>query len=127
MTVGQPPGDAAAPVVAGEMEACVAMAASRRDRHRVVHQAIDVVMRGLARIRPRARRIAALGRRYRAIAGIPQRLDLRAPAMHGLGKAVQQQHQRRAGFAGDESIEGEVGGNRKLLMFDHGGDLKKGI
>jgi len=29
--------------------------------------------------------------------------------MHGFRKAVQQQHQRRAGFAGGEGVEGEAG------------------
>ena len=78
-----------------------------------------MIIRGVARIRPRARRIAALARGHRAIARGSKRRRLCAPAMHGFGKAVQQQHQRRAGFAGGEGIEGEVRGNRKFFKSDH--------
>ena len=68
IAIGQRPGDAAAPVVADEMKAAVAVAAGRDDRHRIVHQPVDVIIRGVAGVRPRARRIAALARRHRAIA-----------------------------------------------------------
>ncbi len=94
MAVGEAPGDAAAPVVTGEMKARVAISARGRDRHRVVHQAVDQVMRKFAGIRPGAGRIAALARRDGAIAHVAQRRDLRAPAVHRFRKAVQQQHQR---------------------------------
>jgi len=65
-------------------------------RHGVVHQAVDQVMRKLARIGPGARRIAALARRNGAIAHVAEGCDLRAPAMHRFRKAVQQQGQWRA-------------------------------
>jgi len=104
--------------MADQMEAALAVAAGGCDRHRVVHQPLDIVIRGIARVRPRAGRIAALARRHRAIAGIGQRFQLRAPAMHGLGKAVQQQHQRRISLAGNEGVEGEVRGDGDVL--EHG-------
>ena len=118
--VGQRPADAAAPVVPGEMKAAVAMARGRHDRHRIVHQAVDVIIRGLSRIRPRARRIAALARRDRAIAGRRQRLDLRLPAPHRFRKAVQQQHQRRIGRTRDQGVEGEGGGKGDPGEGGHG-------
>ena len=45
ITIGQCPGDAAAPVMAREMEAPLGVARGRDDRHRVVHQAVDVIAR----------------------------------------------------------------------------------
>ncbi len=36
-TIGQRPGNAAAPVMAGEMKAAVAVTGCRDDRHRIVH------------------------------------------------------------------------------------------
>src|SRR5258705_8930733 len=105
------------------MKTLVAITKGCDDRPRIVHQAIDVIMRGIARIGPRACRIAALAWRDRAIAGITQRLDLRAPAMHRFGKAMQQQHQWRARRTGDEGVEGEVRGNPDCLEFGHGSDF----
>ena len=64
----------------------------------------------VARIGPRARRIAALARRNRAIARTGKRIHLRPPALHRFGKTVQQQHQRRARLACDQSVESEGGG-----------------
>ena len=54
IAVGQRPGDAAAPVVAGEMKARVAIAAAADDRHRIVHQAVDVIVGGYSRASGRA-------------------------------------------------------------------------
>ena len=108
VAVGDAPGDAAAPVVAHEMKARLAIARGRRDRHGVVHQAVDQIVRKLTRIRPGARRIAALARRNGAIAHVAESRDLRAPAMHRFRKAVQQQHQRRPGCAGGDGIEDEM-------------------
>jgi hypothetical protein len=53
--VGERPGDAAAPVVTDQMETAVAIARCGDDRHRVVHQPVDMVIRGVGGIRPRAR------------------------------------------------------------------------
>jgi hypothetical protein len=39
--------------------------------------------------------------------------------MHRFRKAVQQQHQRRAGFAGGEGIEGKAGCNRDFFKLGH--------
>ena len=64
-------------------------------------------MRKFTRIRPGARRIAALARRNGAIAHVAEGRDLRAPAMHRFRKAVQQQHQRRAGRARRDGVERE--------------------
>ena len=97
--------------MAGEMEARFAIACGLNDRHRIVHQPVDVIIGGVADIRPRARPSSRAGSALRAIAGLGQRFHLRAPAMHGFGKAVQQQHQRRARFAGGEGVEGEGGGD----------------
>ncbi len=108
VAVGDAPGDAAAPVVAHEMKARLAIARGRRDRHGVVHQTVDQIVRKLARIRPRARRITALARRNGAIAHVTEAGDLRAPAMHRFRKAVQQQDQRRPRYAGGDGIEGEM-------------------
>ncbi len=108
VAVGDAPGDAAAPIVAHEMKARLAIARGGCDRHGVVHQAVDQVMRKLTRIRPGARRIAALARRYGAIAHVAESRDLRAPAMHRFRKAVQQQHQRRPGRAGGDGVEDEM-------------------
>jgi hypothetical protein len=96
--------------VADQMKAALATAARRDDRHRVVHQPVDAIVRGVARVRPRTGRIAALARRHGAVARRRQCRHLRAPAVHRFGKAVQQQHQRRAGLAGDQRVEGEGGG-----------------
>jgi lysophospholipase L1-like esterase len=79
-----------------------------------------MIIRRLRGIGPRARRIAALARCERAIAFICQRRDLRVPAMHRFRKAVQQQHQRRAGLADGEDIEGQAGRNRDLFELGHG-------
>jgi hypothetical protein len=107
--IRQRPRDTAAPVVADEMKAVFAIARCGDDRHRIVHQALDMIVRGIADVRPRAGRITALTRRNGAIAGGGKRFYLRAPAIHGLRKAVQQQHQRCTGFARDERVEGETG------------------
>ncbi len=68
-----------------------------------------MIIGGVARVRPRARRIAPLARRDGAIARSRKCFYLRAPAMHGFRKAVQQQHQRCTGFARDERVKGETG------------------
>jgi hypothetical protein len=39
--------------------------------------------------------------------------------MHRFGKAMQQQHQRRAALAGREGIEGQAGGNGDLFWCRH--------
>jgi hypothetical protein len=105
--------------VADEMKAAIAIAASCHDRHRIVRQAVDMIIGGIARVRPRARRIAALTRRHRAIARARKCCHLCAPAMHGFGKAVQQQHQRRTRFAGDEGVEGQSRGGRDFFEAGH--------
>ena len=115
IAVGQRPGDAAAPIMAGEMKARFAVTRGRDDRHRIVHQPVDVIARMIARIGPRAGRIAALARRHRAIAHVGQGGDLRVPAMHRFRKAVQQQHQRRAVLARDQRVEGRGEGRRKSV------------
>ena len=100
------------------MKARLAITRCGHDRHRVVHQALDVVVGDVARIRPRARRIAALARRNGAIARRRKGGYLRAPAMHGFGEAVQEEDQWRAGIAGGEGVEGEGGGD--LGKLRHG-------
>ena len=122
-TIGQRPGNAAAPVVADQMEAAIAVAAGRNDRHRIVHQAFDMIIRGVIGVRPRAGRIAALARSHRAIAGGGEGGHLCAPAMHGFRKAVQQQHQRRPGFAADEGVERQTGCDGDLFELGHGSHL----
>ena len=117
--VGQRPGDAAAPVVAGEMEAAVGITRGRHDRHRIFHQPIDEIIGGIVWIRPRARRVAALAWCHGAIAGRGQRFHLRVPAMHRFRKAVQQQHQRRVWLARDNGVEGEGGGDGDLRERGH--------
>ena len=111
VSIGERPGDAAAPIMAGEMKAFVAVAQGRNDRHRVVHQAVDVIMRRVARVGPGAFRIAALTWRDGAMAHVGERAHLRTPAVHRFRKAVQQQHQRRAGLARDQRVEDEGGRN----------------
>ena len=96
ITIGDAPGDAAAPVVADEMKAPAGVAAGGGDGHGVADELVEFVVRGVGGVGPRARRIAALARRDRAISGRGQRLDLRSPGVERFGKAVQQQHQRRA-------------------------------
>jgi hypothetical protein len=44
--------------------------------------------------------------------------------MHGFGKAVQQEHQRRTRLAGDEGIEGEAWGNGDFFELGHGDDSR---
>jgi hypothetical protein len=39
--------------------------------------------------------------------------------MHRFRKAVQQQHQRRTGFAGHEGVEGEIRSNADFLEMGH--------
>ena len=101
--------DRSAPVVADEMKALPAIARGRDNSHRIVHQPVDMIIGGVARVRPRARRVTALIGRHRAIARGRKCRHLRAPAMHGFRKAVQQQHQPRAGLAGDQRVKGETG------------------
>ena len=119
VAIGERPGDAAAPIMAGQMKAPVGIATGRDDRHRIVHQAVDVIARKIVRVGPRARRIAALARRDGAIAHVGQRSDLRAPAMHRFRKAVQQQHQRRSLVARGQRVEGEVRGDGDLGEGGH--------
>jgi hypothetical protein len=102
------------------VKARLAITRCGHDRHRVVHQALDVVVGDVARIRPRARRIAALARRNGAIARRRKGGYLRAPAMHGFGEAVQEEDQWRAGIAGGEGVEGEGGGGGDLGKLRHG-------
>ena len=120
MAVGKAPGDAAAPVVADQMKPRIAIARGRHDRHRVVHQAVDQVMREFARVGPRARRIAALARCDSAVAHVAECRDLGAPAMHRVRKAVQQQHQRRTGLAGGDGVESEMRRDGDLFGSRHG-------
>jgi hypothetical protein len=91
------------------MKAAVAIAGRRDDRHRIVHQPLDMITGGVAGIRPRARQIAALARRNGAIARGCKGRHLRAPAMHGFGEAVEEQDQWRARFADGEGVEGQGG------------------
>ena len=53
MPIGERPADAAAPIVAGEMKSPLAMTRGCRYRHRIVHQPVDVIIRGVVGIRPR--------------------------------------------------------------------------
>nr|WP_283813557.1 hypothetical protein [Bradyrhizobium paxllaeri] len=119
VAISDAPGDAAAPIVAGEMKTRFAIARGRRDRQRIVHQSVDQVMRKFARIGAGARRIAALARRDGAITHVAERRDLRAPAMHRFRKAMQQQHQRRAGRAGRDGIEDEMWRDGDLFAVGH--------
>ena len=118
-SIRERPRDAAAPIMADEMEAAVAIAAGGDNRHRVVHQAVDVIVRGVAGGRARSRRIAALARRNRAIARGGEGGHLRAPAVHGFGEAVQQQDQRGVRSAGGEGVEGEAGDDGDLGEGGH--------
>ena len=125
--LGQRPGNAAAPVVPDEMEAAVAVAASGGDGHRVVHQAVDVIIGGVVWVGPRSGGIAALARSNRAITGGGEGGHLRAPAVHGFGEAVQQQHERRVRRAGGEGVEGEAGSYGDLRKVGHGGHLGNSV
>ena len=119
VAIGKRPGDAAAPIMAHEVKALIAIARCGDDRHRIIHQPVHVIVGRIARIGPRGRRIAALARRDRAIAHVRKRRDLRPPAMEGLGKAMQQQHQRRTALARDEGVEGEIGGDGDFVHARH--------
>jgi hypothetical protein len=111
--------------MADKVKTRVAIACGRDDRDRVIHQAVSQIVRKLAWIRPRAGRVTALARRNGAITHIAERRDLGAPAMHRFGKAVQQQHQRRAGLARDEGVEGEARGDGDLFLGRHAAILDR--
>jgi len=117
--VGKRPGDAAAPVVAGKMEAFAAVARRCDDRHRIIHQAVDVIARGIARIGARRCRVAALARGECAITHVGESDHLRAPAMHRFRKAMQQQHQRRTVISGGEHVEGQLRRDGDFLQGRH--------
>ena len=70
--VGDVPGEAAAPVVAGQMEAVRGLAEVRGNGERVGDQQVDAVFRMVGRIGPRLCRVAALVGRHGAIAGLPR-------------------------------------------------------
>jgi hypothetical protein len=70
------------------MEAPAVMAGGSRDLKGVGHQLVERIIRQLHRVGPRARRIAALIGRDRAIARRGQRRQCLAPAVARLGKAV---------------------------------------
>ena len=80
-----------------------------------------MVVRRIARIRPRTRRIApALVRRDSAIAHIAEGAELHAPAIHRFRKAMQQQYQRRATFAGGEGVSDFGSSNGTVNDFRRG-------
>jgi len=54
MAIGERPGDAAAPIMARKVKARLAIAAGSDDGKRILHQAVHVIARGIARIWPRA-------------------------------------------------------------------------
>ena len=90
MAVGDAPGDAAAPIMPDQMKAAIGAAARGRDVHGVGKQVVELIVRAVARVGPRARRVAALARRHRAIAGGGQRRQLCAPHVERFRKAMQQ-------------------------------------
>jgi hypothetical protein len=108
IAVRHTPRDAAAPVVPDQMKAPPAGAARLHDRNYVGDQSIEVIVRGLTRIGPRGRRIAALARRNRAETGLRQRRELPAPRVQRLGKAVQQDDERAVRRPRDQCIEHEA-------------------
>ena len=107
--------------MADKVNAAVAITGGGDDCHRIVHQPVDMIIGAVADVRARARRITTLARRHRAITRIRQRRHLRAPAMHGFRKAVQQEHQRRPGLASGKGVEGEGGGGSDFFEVGHGG------
>jgi hypothetical protein len=76
---------------------------------------IELIEFRIGRVGPRARRIAALARRDGAIACPRERGSLCVPGVKGLGKAVQQQHERAVLRAVDAHVELHARSGRNLL------------
>ena len=119
--IGDAPGDATAPVVADQMKAPACLSASHGNIHGVVDELVEFVVRGVGGVRPRAGRIAALVRRYRAIPRRRKRRDLRSPCVERFGEAVEEKHERAVGRAGGQCVEGEAGPGRDRSLLDHAG------
>src|ERR1700685_1339970 len=108
--VGDPPGDASAPIVADDMKTAASVTAFSRDGKRIFHQVIEAKICGLARIRPSTCRITALAWCYRAISRRRKLWHVRTPHMESFRKPMQEQHQRSVLGAANHHVEGEIRG-----------------
>jgi hypothetical protein len=117
---GDLPGEAASPVVPDQVEPARAVPHRRGQAERVPDQQFDVVVpRGVGRVGPRPGRIAALVRRDREVASLGQRRQLRVVEVPGDGEAVQREHQRRRGIAGDGHVEDQARPSLDPAEFHH--------
>ena len=115
--VGDPPRDAAAPVVTDEMKAHKSELGC--NLHRIVAELVEDVIIGVRRIGPGARRVAALAGCDDAITGARQRRALRTPVMERFRKTVQQEYGRALLWPVDQHVEGEARCSRDLAYLGH--------
>lgn len=97
--------EAAAPIVADQMEATAAMPGCGDDVECVAHQAVDAVGIEILRIGTGARRIASLVGSDREIARVGQGGNLAVPEMPRYAEAVQKQDRRLVKRARQGAIE----------------------
>lgn len=106
------PAHVAAPVVADQVERPPNRAGRVRQVEDVLDQPVDAVsVQAPGRVRPHPRRVAALVRGHRAIAGGAQCGDLVPPGVPALRVAVQEQDELAVGGAG--GVRGELARARR--------------
>ena len=122
MLVGDVPGEAAAPVVTGQMEAGRVFSEIGGNGKRVGDQQVDAVFRVVGRIGARLRRVAALVGCDGSVARVAKSFHLRVPEKAGDAEAVQHEDQGAVFGAGNGDVEGQAGFGLDVLGCEHRGD-----
>src|SRR5580704_5722568 len=116
MSRGDDPGEAAAPIVADQMEAAAAMPCCGDDVECVAHQAVDMVGIEILRIGTSAGRIASLVGGDREIARVGQCGNLAVPEMPRYAEAVEKQDRQPVRRARQRAVEFQA--RRRLDLAD---------
>jgi hypothetical protein len=106
--------------VSDQVKAARAVPHCRDEAERVRDQQLDVVVpRGVGRVGPGPGGIAALVRGRGEETGFGQRRQLRVVEVARDGEAVQQQHERRRGVAGNGDVEDQARPGLDPAEFNH--------
>ena len=117
--VSDEPGNAAAPVMAHQMETALRPAYRGDNVHRIADQLIHFIVGDIGRVGPRFGGITALVGRHGIEPGIAQSLHLGIPQVSRHAEPVQHQHERCLFIAGDRGIERQPGCSRDPARLDH--------
>jgi hypothetical protein len=118
--IGDDPGEAAAPIMADQMEPPAAVADASDDVLGIADQFVDPVVIEIGRVGTRAGGVAALVGGHGKVSRRGQHRDLVVPEIARYTEAVQHQHKRRRRITADGAVEYQAGSGFNLTRLDHG-------